>query len=200
MEEKLESLIQKIEREAVDGAQQKADALLEKAQIEARNLVDDARKEAARAAEDAQRQSEDFRKSAEDALQQAARDVELQLKERLAALFDRVFRRKVAEVLEPGFLKDLILRIAGEWSGSGSLEISLRDGDLKTLEAILFEGIQEDMKQTIVLSAGTRASRGFRIGVEGESVYYDFTEGAIAEALRECISPRLREILDRTDG
>ena len=58
----------------------------------------------------------------------------------------------------------------------------------------------EDLKETIVLSAGTRTSRGFRIGIEGESVYYDFTEGAIAEALRECISPRLREILDPTDG
>lgn len=200
MEEKLESLIQKIEQEAVDGAQQKADALLEQARIEARNLVDDAKREAERSGEEARRQSEEFRKSAEDALQQAARDVELQLKERLSALFDRVFRREVGKTLEADFLKDLILRIASEWSRTGSLEVSLGESDRDALEGILFQGLQDDVKQTIVLSASTRTSRGFRIGVEGESVYYDFTEGAMAEALSECISPRLREILDRSDG
>ena len=200
METKLESLIQKIEKEAVDAAQAKADDLLSQARQEADKLVADARHESEQIVQDAQRQAEEYKTSGEAALQQAARDVELQLRERIEALFDRVFRREIGTSLDPAFLKELILRIAQSWAGGGVLEIAVGDADKASLESMLFAGLQEDLKSKISLTASGSAARGIRVGREGESVVYDFTDGAIADALREHLSPRLQQTLSGSDG
>ncbi|MFH1568401.1 MAG: hypothetical protein ABIL09_10440 [Gemmatimonadota bacterium] len=200
MEAKLESLIQKIEQEAVDGAQAKADALLTEARRQADKLVADARSEAQQIVATAKRQAEEFRASSETALHHAARDVELQLKERIEALFDRVFRRSVGAAMDPAFLKELILKIAGQWTHGGSLEVTVSAADRESLQQLLFAGLQGDLKDTISLSATAQSGKGIRIGLKGESVYYDFSEGAIAAALREYVSPRLRQTLDGSDG
>jgi vacuolar-type H+-ATPase subunit E/Vma4 len=200
MEAKLESLIQKIEQEAVDGAQAKADALLAEAQHQAERLVADARGQAQDIVAAAKRRAEEFRVSGETALQHAARDVELHLKERIEALFDRVFRRAVGATMDPTFLKELVLKIAQQWSHGGALEVTVSAADREALERLLIAGLQGDLKETIALSASTRGGKGIRIGVKGESVYYDFSEGAIAAALREQVSPRLRQTLDGSHG
>lgn len=200
MEAKLESLIQKIEQEAVDGAQAKADALLKEARQQADKLVADAKRQAEEVVTNAQRQAEEFRASGETALQHAARDVELQLRERIEALFDRVFRRSVGGALDPAFLRDLILKIAEQWSREGSLEITVSEADRDALQELLFAGLQQDLADKISLAASTQAGKGIHVGLKGESVYYDFSEGAIAAALQEHISPRLRQTLDGSDG
>lgn len=200
MEAKLESLIQKIEQEAVDGAQAKADALLKEAHQQADQLVGDAKREAEEIVSGAQRQADEFRTSSETALQHAARDVELQLKERIEALFDRVFRDSVGATMDAAFLKDMILKIAEQWSRDGSLEITVSESDRDALQNLLFAGLQQELANKISLAAGTRAGKGIQVGLKGESVYYDFAEGAIATALKEHISPRLRQTLDGSDG
>jgi len=200
MEAKLESLIQKIEQEAVDGAQAKADALLKEARQQADRLVGDAKREAEEIVSGAQRQAEESRTSGETALQHAARDVELQLRERVEALLDRVFRDTVGAAMDAAFLKDMILKIAEQWSKEGSLEITVSDADRDALQSLLFAGLQQELADKISLSAGAQTGKGIQVGLKGESVYYDFSEGAIATALMEHISPRLRQILDGSDG
>ena len=43
-------------------------------------------------------------------------------------------------------------------------------------------------------------STGFHIGLEGEHVYYDFTDEAITDVLKAFSNPDLRAILDGEDG
>jgi len=73
----------------------------------------------------------------------------------------------------------------------------LNKNDKSKLEALLFTGLKDELKQSITLKTSPDLTKGFRIGLKGEEVYYDFSDDAIAEILKSLINPKLKEILDR---
>ena len=200
MDEKLENLIEKIEKEAVEEAQQTAGEIVGRARQEAESIIAAARREAEEIAADGRRRAEVFRQNAELALRQAARDTQLSLKERIVELFDRVFQREVSRTLTPDFLKELILKVVSAWTPDAKVEIVLNDADKDGLQTLLLSGLGEEFKNSVSLSANSDISGGFRIGLNGEHVYYDFSDGSIADALKAYVNPDLRKILDTGDG
>ena len=196
MDVKLEKLIEKIKKEAVDEARKEADAILDEAKKGAASLRKKAEKEAEDAIRDAEKKIEQFQKNSQLALQQASRDSMLLLKERITSLFDGVFKREVSASLTPAFLKTLIEEIVGSWSKDRDVEVQVGEKDREKLEHALFEGLKKDMKEGITLKPSGDLTGGFRIGLKGEDVYYDFTDESIAEMLRSFLNPKLNEILN----
>ena len=174
-----------------------ADEIVKEAKKKATKIVDDAKKEAEKVVDDGKRKVDQFKSTAEADLQQAARNAELLLKERLTALFDAVFKREVADKLSADFMKEIILKIVDGWAKSADAEVVLNEKDKKALEAVLFKGVKEDVKKGISLKVSTEVANGFRIGMKGSDVYYDFSDDAIAEVLKSLINPNLKAILDK---
>ena len=199
MQEKLEGLIERIEREAVTEAENKAGEIRRQAQEEADSKVAAAQTEAEQIIEEARRQTARFQENAELALKQTARDMELLLKDRITALFDRVFKRQAATVLTPDFLKDLIVRVTAEWAGGSGVEIALNEADQQKLQDLLVEGLRADLKEGLTIKVDNAIATGFRIGLREEDVYYDFTDDAVADALKLLSGPGVREILDKQE-
>ena len=50
------------------------------------------------------------------------------------------------------------------------------------------------------MKASPDFTHGFRIGLKGKDVYYDFSDESIAEMLRAALNPRLKEIVDIKHG
>jgi hypothetical protein len=124
----------------------------------------------------------------------------LLLKERIDSLFDRVFKRKVSETLEPQFLKDLILTIVEKWAGERGAEIAVAEKSKKDLEKMLFSALREDLKESVTLKTSSDIATGFRIALKGEEVYYDFSDDAVADVLKSLLNPNLKKILDTKNG
>jgi len=200
MEVKLENIIERLKKEGVEGAQHASEAILNKANQEADSIVRDANKKAEKMIREASQQVEQFQKNSRLALQQAARDSELLLKERLIELFDRIFKRELSEILKPDFLKELILNIIKRWSDHPDAEIIVSEKDKKKLEEHLFAGVKGQLKESITIKTSSEIAHGFRIGLKGENVYYDFTDESIMDMIRMFLNPRLNEILDRKNG
>ncbi len=200
MEVKLESLIEKIKQEGVDKAEMTSKGIIEKAKSEADSIIAEAKKKADKLTADARNKADQFQKNAELAIQHAARDSRLLLHKEFTSLFDRVFKQEVAETLEPAFLKELIVKIVDGWIKSSSAKIDLNKKDLDQLERLLFSGVRKDLKKTITLKPSSGISHGFRIGLKGEDVYYDFSDESIAEMLSLFLNQRLIAILERKDG
>lgn len=200
MDVKLDSLIEKIKKEGVEDAQKQSEDILKDAKQNAASITENAQKEAEKIIEDGKKQAEQFRKNAESDLHQAARNTQLLLKEKITALFDNVFKREVGEKLTPEFLKELIMKIVSSWSEDSGAEIVVNEKDKKKLEALLFEGLKKDVKDSITVRASKEVTSGFHIGMKGDQVYYDFSDEAIADVLKTLISPSLKEILDRENG
>jgi V/A-type H+/Na+-transporting ATPase subunit E len=200
MDVKLDSLIEKIRTEAVEEGKKKAEEIIASGKREASTVVEEAKREAERLIAEAERSASDFRRNSESAVQQAARDVELQLRERIIALFDRALKVKVNEAMKPEFLKDVILKVASDLSSEKGVTVVLKAEEIDGLKKLLQAATKEQLRQPVVLRAGSMTGGGFRIGVEGEDVYYDFTDDSIAETLRSFLNPALKDILDGKNG
>ncbi|NQT23795.1 hypothetical protein HQ585_00410 [candidate division KSB1 bacterium] len=196
MDVKLNHLIEKIKKEGVEEGRQSAEQIVKDAQAEAKSTIEKVQKEAEHILNIAKKEADQFQRNSELAVKQAARDTELQLKGQITALFDRVFKKSVADTLMPEVMKDMILKLTEQWSKDESAEIILNDTDQKKLEAVLSQGIQKELETGISLKSSGDVSGGFQIGLKGTNVYYDFTDESIADALKQFLKPQLKKILD----
>ncbi len=199
MDVKLEKLIETIRQEAVDKGQLEADSIIDDATEKAEKIIKDAENKAEKLIKNAEKDAEKIHEKTRQALKQAARDVELSLKEKISALFDRVFKNEVAKTMKPEFLETLVRDIIKQWSKDGSIEIGVNSEVKKNLEKTLFAGLNDEVKQGVTLAAAQGLTHGFRVMIKDASVYYDFSDKTIAETLKVFISPSLREILYQND-
>jgi len=202
MDIKLESLIEKIKKDGVEQAQRTSQEITEKANQDAAAIIDKAKGEAQRLLDEGKKNVAKLRSNAEKSIQQAARDLTLTLKEQLISLFDRLLKRKISQELSPDFLKELIVKIVDKWSSEKKevMQILVSEKDKKKLEELLFQEFKEEAKNKIDIKISKTIQKGFRIGIKGENVYYDFTDESILEALKEFLSPSLASILNINNG
>jgi V/A-type H+-transporting ATPase subunit E len=199
MEVKLDSLIEKIKSEGVEGAQKESNEIIEKAKQQADDIIAKANKDAEEITTKAESKAKSFQSNAELAIQQAARDGELLFKGKITDLFDAVFKRKVKSTLSPDFMKEMILKIVDSWNAS-DVQVTVNDAEKNKLEEVLFSGLAEDVKKGITIKPSSNVSGGFQIGLKDENVYYDFTDESIAAILKSFLNPRLNEILGKKNG
>ena len=200
MDVKLDSLIEKLRTEGVEEAQQASREMTEKSRQESAAIIEEARSEAEKIIEEARADAARLQENGELALRQAARDSELLLKTRITDILDRIFRRKVSESLTQETMKEIILRITDQWQSGTTAELTLSEDETDTLEELLFSSVSEELKDSIFIRASNDISHGFRIGLKDDSVYFDFTDESITEALMAFLQPRLKAILDEQDG
>lgn len=197
MDVKLDSLIEKIRKEGIEEAQHSADEIVKEAKQKAASLIENAKKEAEKIVADGKNQLDQYKTTAEIDLKQSARNFELLLKEKINSLFDNVFKRQVAAEMNPNFLKEMILKIVEYWTKDSKAEILLNEKDKDQLEKVLFSGVKDDVKKALNIRVSSDISNGFRIGLKGDQVYYDFSDESITEVLKTLISPKLKEILEK---
>jgi V/A-type H+/Na+-transporting ATPase subunit E len=196
MDVKLENLIEKIRKEGIEEAQNNADEIVKDAKAKAASIVEKAKKDAEKIVDDGKNKSEQFKVNAEADVKQAARNTELLLKEKIIHLFDGVFKKQVGESLDIEFLKSVITNIIETWAKDSGAEIVVSKDDQKKLNAVLFDGLNAEVKEGVSLRVSQELTRGFRIGLKDDKVYYDFSDEAIAEVLKSLLNPSLKEILD----
>ena len=196
MEAKLENLIEKIKQDGVEEAERQSKEIIAKAKNEASEIVNSAKNKAKEIAQEAEKEAEKFKQNAESAIQQAARDLVLLLKERIRTLFDSLFKMNVSETFSIDFLKELIVKIVVNWGQDSTLEVLVSDADKQKLQELVFSSLKKELRNTIILKTDNRIHKGFRIGIKGEEVYYDLTDEGILEFLKQFLSPSLSEILD----
>ena len=196
----LDGLIEKIKQEGVREAKKISSQMIDDAKKEAKQIIEDAKKEASDIISRAKEEAEAFRKTADNAIEKAARDTVLTVKEKIINICESLLKKKVAETLRDEFLKDIILKVVDNWSQKEDrLNILLSKDDAEKIKSFILAKVKEAAKSKISISVDESIETGFRIGIEGENVYYDFSEESITEALKVFLSPRIREILDK-DG
>ncbi|MDD3296291.1 MAG: hypothetical protein PHU64_02915 [Candidatus Omnitrophica bacterium] len=202
MDAKLDSLIDKIKKEGIDEAKKASDDILRQAGQQADQIKIQAKAEADAILAKAKTDSEKLKANAQDALRQAARDLMLSVKNELKALFDGVFKTKISGELKPEFMAKLITKTTENWQQDKkpAAEVIVSEADKKELEKILSSQLKENLKKGIEIKVNKYIDKGFRIGIKGKDVYYDFTEASILEALGEFINPAIAEILNSKNG
>ncbi|HDN59568.1 MAG: hypothetical protein DRP88_00030 [Candidatus Neomarinimicrobiota bacterium] len=197
MEAKLDSLIEKIKKDGILEAQKEAASIVSEAKSNASKIVENARSEARRIVEEAQKEAERIKLNAEAAIKQAARDTVLATKEKIIELFNKVLLREVSDSLDSELVGRLIKYIVENWVDKQSAEVLVSQEDVSKLEALLTERLKEELREAIEIKPDPSIAKGFKIGLKGENLYYDFTDETMTEILKSYLTPSVRDILEK---
>ncbi len=195
MNVKLDSLIEKIKADGVDAANKQSEEIIAAANKKADDIVKKAKEKAETFQKNAETEAEKYQKNAEVAIQQAARDTVLVLKEKITSILEQALLTDIDKTLDKDYLKDLIVKVSEVWAKDDDIEVLVNGVDVDALMIQLKKALSKNIKGTVEVKLDRKITHGFRIGKKGENLFYDFTDESILEALRVFLNPKLAEIL-----
>jgi V/A-type H+-transporting ATPase subunit E len=201
MPEDLQALIDRLQRDAVNEGQRRADAIVEAARAEAAALVRDAEAEAGRRLAQAERDAAVFTERSTVALEQAGRDLLLTVRAAIGDLLGGLIRASLADELRPDLLAQMLVTMADGYTAHGGRErrmaVLVSPDDLDAMVALYAQRYREKLVHGVELTVDPDIEKGFRVVLVDEHVEHDLTVEAIAEVLSGYLTPRLADLLPR---
>lgn len=199
MTQELQELLDKIRQEGVEKAQAEARTIIEAARQEAAATAAAAKEEAATIRRQAERDAAAFAQRAEQSVRQAARDVRLQVAQALDATFARLLRAEVERVTaDRDALEKLVCDAVAAYLKGGEREIEVRLGGAAAEHAAALLARLRALAagaEGLTVKADAAFPHGFTLRLAEGRVEHSFTAEAITEALARLLRPRLVELL-----
>jgi len=186
--EDLQNLLEKINREGVEKADAEAKRIIDDAQAKAAALLKKAQDEAARVKADADKEAVASAERARESVAQAARDVVLGVKDALTSLFEKVLVKEVDKALaDEKTVLDLVSTAIKDLTGPG--EVTCAPALAKSLSARL----ASTGSFTVVTNEALGA--GFTVKTDGGRIEHAFTGEVIAAELAKRLRPDLANLM-----
>ncbi|MDD3117611.1 MAG: hypothetical protein PHQ27_00380 [Victivallales bacterium] len=198
MAQELQGLLDRIQEEGLKKATEEKEKILAAAKTEAEGQVKAAENEAAVARKKAAEDAMALEERAKAAINQAARDIILALKEDLKKRLAKTVKADIAQTMTPEFMGQVILQMVHNYKGAGSagLELLVAKNDLDRMTELCRGSLAADLRADPVIRIGQEIGSGLKIGFSGEDVFFDFSDEALSELICSYIGPRLAAVLD----
>ncbi|OAI15018.1 hypothetical protein A1359_09910 [Methylomonas lenta] len=212
----VEQLIERLREQAVNAGQAKAEDIVTDAQKRVAWLIDEAEQEAKNILNKAQTEADAIKNAGTDALNLAARDALLRLRDTLLGSFSQEVQRVVGEQMaDQAFMEQLILALAGQVRAKTGLDEQANITLLLPESIIGVEELRknpEELKQGVLsqvsaaiagdlLRKGVKfevcddIKAGLMIRLEDNAMMIEFTDKAVAILLLKHLQPRFRALL-----
>ena len=198
MEVQLQELVDKIKKDGVAAADEKAAEIIKAAEEKAKNIIEKAEAEAQESIKKAETEALRFQKAAESSIDQAGRNTLISFRQGLLNELNAIIKAETVKNYDSAVLKNLIPEAVKGWVKTGNTEnlsVILADKDLKELESSLSAALKEHVSKGLELKADSKIAGGFRIGTKDGAAYYDFSAEAVADLFSSYLSPKTAEIL-----
>ncbi|MFA5410686.1 MAG: V-type ATP synthase subunit E family protein [Candidatus Omnitrophota bacterium] len=197
MAEDIKALIDKINREGVLAAEEKASKIEEQAKAGAKEILEKAQSQAEKILKQAQENISLMQEKEKSLLQQAGRDLLLVLRQEINATLDKLINAQVQDALTPESLSKILSSAIKNAPSAAKEEIivSLNKDDLETLEKGFLAKLKEETKKKITLKSQDAIRAGFVISYDGGKSQFDFSDKALAEYIGNFLKPKLKDIL-----
>ena len=195
MEVQLQELVDKIKKDGVAAADEKAAEIIRAAEEKAKNIIEKAEAEAQESVKKAEAEALRFQKAAESSIDQAGRNTLISFRQGLLNELNAIIKAETAKNYDSAVLKNLIPEAVKGWGNTENLSVILADKDLKELESSLSAALKDHIAKGLELKADSKIAGGFRIGTKDGSAYYDFSAEAVADLFSSYLSPKTAEIL-----
>ncbi len=202
MEIQLQELIEQIKKDGVETAEAQAAAILETAKAEAEKIIADANTQADKIMSDAKNINERTVKSGEDAIRQAGRNLLISFRESVAKELNAIIGENVSSVYSSGALSQLIVKAVECWLSKPEetdISVILSSADLAKLEESLLAELKTKILTGVTLKANDNFDGGFRIEVNGDGAYYDYSKEAVTDMLSNYLSPKITALLKEAE-
>ncbi len=198
MAAELQHLIERIQREAVDTADQQAAKLLAEAREKAAALVRDAEAAAKAKLAKAEEEAAQFAVRSEQTIKQAARDLLLTIGQSVERVVGGLALQAAGEALTPEVVQQLLVRVVEARVQAGSdaaMTVLLSPDDQAQILAFIQQRYRQLLEKGLALEGDGRVLKGFEVVLEGGRIRHHFTAEAIAEALGQLLRPKLAVIV-----
>ena len=202
MEIQLQELIGQIKKDGVDAAETQAAAIVEAAKAEAESIIAEAREKADKIIAAAQAENAKAVKSGEDAIRQAGRNLLISFRESVTRELKAITDKNVNAVFSSDELAKLIISTVEGWTknpGADDLSVILNSADLQKLESVLLSALKAKMLEGVTLKANDNFDGGFRIAVNNDGIYYDYSAAAVTDMLSGYLSPKVAALLKEAE-
>jgi V/A-type H+-transporting ATPase subunit E len=201
MAEELQSLIDRIQQDGVAKADAEARRIVAAANEQAAGIMRDAETRAKALLAQAEQEARTFGERADKALEQAARDVVLQVQEAVTQTLQALVATRVGEALAPDTLKQMLLKVVQAYCGKegdcSQIDLLVSPADQKSIVEFFLKEYRDSIDRGVEIHADTGVVKGFRVSIENAQLHHDFTQKEIAAALGRLLRPRLAEIMKR---
>lgn len=215
----VEALIERLKSEGVAAGKSEADKVLQQAKAQADKILNQASAEAKKMMNEAHLRIQHEKKAAEDALQLAARNMRLELKQKLVNRFKEEVKFLVhAELQNEETIKQLISMIvcqsAEQLNGMQDKEIEIElPATVLSFEEIkqnpdclksdplkkLVQCVTSNMLRngvTLKVNTTNQAETGLTVKIVGDDIEMDLTESAITQMILKHLQPRFRALME----
>ena len=150
MPEQLKNLLDKIHKEGIKAAQEKASQIEAEAQLKADKIVNNAKKQARSIIEDANLNADKLQESAKASIKQAARNLMISVKSEILSLFDKIVKARVADSLSDKQLASILGKIIDKYiaknAQAADVKVLLKKSDLEKLKGSFITRLKKKFK------------------------------------------------------
>ncbi len=197
MAEELQGILDRINKEGLEKAEEEKKKIIDNARKEADEIVKKAKAEAEEIVNDAKAEAAKLQASGEAGLQQASRDVIISLETEIKKVLSSIVESSVGDAMTAEQLADIVAKLADAYAkdGGGSLEAMCAKDDLEKLKSSFQAKLSQTFKDGIEIKPVVSIDAGVKVSFDGSAVVHDFSSDAVAEMLCAYLNPRVLEII-----
>ena len=199
MEIQLSELTEQIKKDGVAVAENESNAIVETAKEKAEKIIADAEKKAEEIIAKANAENERIVKAGEDSIRQAGRNLLISFRESVNKELDAIVGEKVSAVYSADELSTIIAEVVKASPKSDDIAVLLNSKDLEKFEKSIIAALKAQMLEGITLKPDDNFMGGFRIEVDGGTVYYDYSANAVTEMLSAYLSPKVTALMKEAE-
>ncbi len=199
MEKKLQELTEKIYSEGVEKAKVEAENIVKEAKEKAEKELNDAQNEAKKIIEDANKKSDEIKRNGESEMKLAAKQALSEVKQKITDIITTgvISENAKAAMDDKEFVKGLIESSIKSLSSEGAtdLEVILPDDKKSELAEYLKSNAGKLLKGELVVSLNNEMANGFKIGPADGSYKMSFTDDDFANFFKRYLRPKTITLL-----
>ena len=191
-EKTLDKLIATLKSEAIETAEKEANEVVENARQQAQKIIKEAEAKKADLLNNAEKEAQATLKKGEGALQQAARDLIVSVRNDLLKLFKAALEQEVENNFAPDLTEKAILKVVENVGSGAALKLP------EHMEKKLAEKIRKRLQESDNLDSITKDAslpNGFVVSKTDQGWSYRISPEEVAELLNVYLSPKWVQIL-----
>ncbi len=196
MDVQLKELLEKINKDGVESAEQKAAEIVSDAEKKAADIIAKAKKEAEKIVSDGQAEAKKAEIGGKAAISQAGRDLVLKTKTEIESLFKSIVESEIKSAMSGSTLEQAVTTVVKAWADKGEYTVELSEKDFSELESGLKSKLSAELKKGYEIKPFKGVESGFRLSEKDGASYFNFTAEAVASNISELLNPKLAEIVE----
>ncbi|HAK44877.1 MAG TPA: V-type ATP synthase subunit E [Spirochaeta sp.] len=195
MDVQLKELLEKINKDGVETADQKASEIIADAEKKAADIIAKARKNADKIISDGEAEAAKAETGGKAAIAQAGRDLVLKTKTEIEILFKSIVDSDTKAAMSGKTLEDAVVTVVKAWADKGDYTVQLSEKDFTELQSSLNSKLAAELKKGVEIKPFAGIESGFRMTEKDGASYFNFTAEAVAANLAELLNPKLSGII-----